>query len=176
MRAFEGRILNILQKFHDSTMPLRNREPGRTTIAFADEYDVQDLLQTHLLGLTPQVDLEDWKPSYAGTEERRDFLLKEVRATVLAKFVRDAEHVTELAEELIVDFDRYRGRADVDKVYCLVYDPQLLIGNPAALAEELSTAWRISGEPLEICVVIAPLDRSTATSTPQLKPPSSEAR
>lgn len=154
-------IVRVFEAFFETTKPLRQRRANKPSIDFKDEYDVQDLLRSHLLVLTPRVEAEEWTPSYAGKQKRMDFLLREFRSAVEAKFVRDATHAGQISEELIIDFDHYQGHPDVDALFCLVYDPGLLIKQPAALIQDLSKVRKIGDKTLEVHVVVSPPHRGS---------------
>jgi hypothetical protein len=81
---------------------------------------------------------EDWTPSYAGKSARIDFVLKNEQVAVEMKMTRDGLNDAKLADELIIDIDRYKAREDCKALFCFVYDPEHRLKNPAGLEADLS--------------------------------------
>lgn len=156
----EQMILRALKSFHDTTKPFRGRREGKPAIEFKDEYDVQDLLHAHLLVLTARVHPEEWCPSYAGRSARMDFLLTDLRSAVEAKRVRSYEHAKKISQELIEDIAHYANHPGVEMLYCLVYDPESLLMQPAALEEDLSKVHSAGENEVAVRVVVSPPRRS----------------
>lgn len=69
-------LSKIFEKFHICARQLKRRHAGRPTLEIKDEYDVQDLLNAILRLHFEDVRPEEWTPSYAGGNNRMDFLLK----------------------------------------------------------------------------------------------------
>ena len=42
-----------------------------------------------------------------------------------------------LSEELIVDIEKYQAHPNCKKIYCFVYDPDMILRNPAAIRNDL---------------------------------------
>jgi hypothetical protein len=118
--------------------PLASRRKGKAAFVLEDEYDVQDLLHGVLRLLFEDVRPEEPMGSRAGASARVDFLLKNERVLVEAKFVRAGHGAREIGEELIIDIERYRAHPDCDVLVALVYDPEKRIENPRGLEGDLS--------------------------------------
>lgn len=128
---------NIFNKFHRIARQLRTRHSSRATLQISDEYDVQDLLHALLLLHFDDVRPEEWTPSYAGGAVRMDFLLKQEKIVIEVKKTRDSMTAKSLGEELIIDKEKYAEHPDCEKLYCFVYDPEGLLGNPAGIKNDL---------------------------------------
>lgn len=138
--AAVDRLLLILKRFSIFSRQLRERGRGRTPFAIDDEYDLQYLLLALLRLHFEDVRPEEWTPSYAGGSSRMDFLLKHENIIVEAKFARSNHRDRQIADELIIDTDRYAKYPDYNLLACLVYDPDGFIENPRGLEKDLSHA------------------------------------
>ncbi len=132
------RIEHICARFPIVARQLRDRHQGRSTLTITDEYDVQDLLHALLKIDFDDVRAEEWSPSYAGKGSRLDFLIADHAVVVEVKKTRDTLRTGDLGDQLIVDIARYSRHPDCDRLICFIYDPELLIGNPAGLETDLS--------------------------------------
>lgn len=141
-----------LRRFSDFAHQLSSRRhAGREPFPFDDEYDVQDSLHAVLKLQFDDVRPEESTPSYAGGASRLDFLLPKVRTVVETKFVRPSLTDNKLGQELIVDIARYKAHQQCQTLYCLVYDPKKLLGNPAGLEHDLSKEH----DGLRVVVIVA---------------------
>ncbi len=131
-------IEHVCTHFHSIARQLRERHNGRKTLDIADEYDVQDLLHALLRLFFEDVRTEEWTPSYAGSSARVDFLLKKEQVVVEVKKTRASLRGKQLGDQLINDIARYKGHSDCSTLYCFVYDPEGLIGNPRGIESDLS--------------------------------------
>ena len=128
---------NILNKFTKVARQLNTRHDDRDTLTISDEYDVQDLLHALLLLHFDDVRAEEWTPSYAGGCERMDFLLKDLQTVIGVKKTRPKMTMKSLGEELIIDIEKYKVHPDCKQLYCFVYDPDYILGNPNAIRNDL---------------------------------------
>lgn len=128
---------NIFNKFHRVARQLRTRHNNRETLNVNDEYDVQDLLHALLLIHFDDVRAEEWTPSYAGGAVRMDFLINDINTVIEVKKTRNSMTSKSLGEELIVDIEKYQSHPKCDKLYCFVYDPEGLLGNPVEIKKDL---------------------------------------
>jgi hypothetical protein len=128
---------NLFNRFHKVARQLRTRHDSRATLNISDEYDVQDLLHALLLISFDDVRPEEWTPSYAGSASRMDFLLKNEKTVIEVKKTRKSMTQKSLGEELIIDIEKYQTHPDCEKLYCFVYDPEGLLGNPTGIKNDL---------------------------------------
>ena len=128
---------NLFNHFHKVARQLRTRYNSRPTLEIKDEYDVQDLLHALLLLHFEDVRPEEWTPSYAGGSLRMDFLLKDVGIVIEVKKTRMSMTAKTLGEELLIDREKYKVHPDCKKLYCFVYDPEGLLGNPVGIKRDL---------------------------------------
>ena len=143
----------ICNRFHYVASQLTKRYSSRPTINIEDEYDVQDLMHALLKLYFDDIRHEEWTPSYAGSSNRMDFLLKSEKIVVEAKKTRKNLRDKEIGDELIVDHAHYKQHADCETLVCFVYDPDRILSNPKALGTDLSA---LSSDRLTVKVFIAP--------------------
>ena len=136
----EELLENIFNKFHKVARQLRTRYNSRETLNITDEYDVQDLLHALLLLHFDDVRPEEWTPSYAGGAVRMDFLLKKEKIVIEVKKTRNTMTSKTLGEELIIDKEKYSSHPDCEKLYCFVYDPEGLLGNPMGIKNDIESS------------------------------------
>ena len=51
--------------------------------------------------------------------------------------IRDKAHAARVGDELIVDIEHYHRHPDCARLWCAVYDPRMLIRNPAGVVSDL---------------------------------------
>ena len=136
-RNADAELENIFNKFHKVARQLRTRHGSRNTLEINDEYDVQDLLHALLLLHYDDVRPEEWTPSYAGGSVRMDFLLKDEGIVIEVKKTRKTMTAKSLSEELLIDREKYKVHPDCNTLYCFVYDPEGLLGNPTGIKRDL---------------------------------------
>lgn len=131
-------VIGILERFPAVARALATRNQKREPLAITDEYDVQYILGALLAAHFDDVRPEEWTPSYAGKSSRMDFLLKRERIVVETKFARSGHTDKEIADELIIDKERYKRHPECDVLVCFVYDPSHVSRNPVGLEDDLA--------------------------------------
>lgn len=129
----------IFSKFHSVARQLKHRRKTkgkpRKTLEITDEYDVQDLLHALLRIYFDDIREEDAVPKYATKSSKMDFLLKNESIAVEVKFARTDDDKKRIADEIIIDIERYQSHPNVKELYCFVYDYNKEIVNPAEIEE-----------------------------------------
>jgi hypothetical protein len=143
----------IFTRFHRVVIQLRSRRDSRPTIEVRDEYDVQDLLHALLRIYFYDIRSEEWTPSYAGSSNRMDFLLKNEGLVVEVKKTRDKLRDRDIGNELLIDIARYKSHPDCKTLVCFVYDPEGFISNPTGLENDLN---KLSNSEFKVSVYISP--------------------
>jgi len=131
-------ILRIIERFDMIVKQLRPRHNSRETLNVSDEYDVQDLSHALLKLYFDDIRPEEWTPSYAGKSSRIDFFLPDLELAIETKMTREGLSDKEVGEQLVIDKEYYRKRADVKRLICFVYDPNGRIKNPRGFEKDLS--------------------------------------
>jgi hypothetical protein len=146
-------VVLLCRRFHHFARQLHTRTRRRLPLTIEDEYDVQYLLHAILRLHFDDVRAEEWTPSYAGGSSRMDFLLQRERIVVEVKKTRNTLAADrDVADQLIIDIDRYSHHSACETLVCFVYDPDRYINNPVGLEADLSR----SHNGLRVIVVISP--------------------
>jgi hypothetical protein len=148
-----ARIVQLADSFHRVAVKLRERRTRREPLLINDEYDVQYLLAALLETRFDDVRPEDWLPTYAGGARRVDFFLKNEGMFLETKMTRDGLTDSRVGDELIIDIEHYKQRADCKALVCFVYDPDHRLKNPRGLENDLSKQH----EKLFVGVMVRPL-------------------
>lgn len=143
----------LFNRFHQVARQLRNRYDSRVTIDVKDEYDVQDLIHALLKIYFDDIRPEEWTPSYAGSSNRMDFLLKDEQLVVEVKKTRDVLRDKLIGEQLIVDITKYKEHPDCKTLVCFIYDAEGLIANPTGLENDLN---KLSTDRLSVKTYVFP--------------------
>jgi REase_DpnII-MboI len=157
----EGRIdavktvLAVAQRMLLVERSLRRRHGDRPTITVGDEYDTQDLLRSLLVIFFEDVREETATPEYAAGSSRIDFILPDFKVAIEVKKSRDSMTSKTLADELIVDRDRYTQDDRVGHLICIVFDHEGRLSNPRGLESDLSRESSAAG----LAVTVKIIDR-----------------
>ncbi len=133
--TFYGVIETVIKGLPRAMHPLVQRRKGAQALSFAMESDLQDLLHSLLRPWIRDIRAEEYTPSYAGSSTRIDFVLPQYKLGLELKIVRDVTHAKKVGEELIIDIEHYREHKDCETLWCVVYDPQHHLKNPASLSD-----------------------------------------
>jgi len=144
------RIVFICDRFPLFVRQLRERGRDRTPLLVDDEYDLQHVLLALLRLEFDDVRSEEWTPSYAGGSSRMDFLMKSESIVLEAKKTRETLRDRQVADQLIIDIDRYSEHPDCKTLICFVYDPDGILDNPKGLELDLSG----SRDSLQVIVLV----------------------
>ena len=145
-------IERICLRFHSVARQLRSRHSNRDTLNIEDEYDVQDLMHALLKINFDDIRPEEWTPSNSGGSSRVDFLLKQEKIVIEIKKTRTSLKPAEIGSQLLVDIARYRQHPDCRLLFCFIYDPEGIIGNPTGFERDLEN----SGNDLKVRVIVGP--------------------
>ena len=136
--------------------PLEHRRKDAKSLTFESEYDIQDLIHSQLRPWVSDIRPEEFTPSYAGSATRMDFLLPEHQLVIEVKRIRDKSHAARVGKELIVDIEHYCRHPDCARLWCAVYDPDLLIRNPTGMISDLQGKRSTSDGPVSVHVLVIP--------------------
>ena len=86
-----------------------------------------------------------------------DFLLPEHKPGIEIKRVRDKAHASKVSDELNSRHRAHYSRhQDCDQLWCVVYDPDLLIKNPTGMISDLEGSRSTSDGSLSVHVLVIP--------------------
>ena len=143
----------LFAKFHRIAQTLRNRHDNRQTLIIQDEYDVQDLLRALLKEHFEDVRDEDYVPSYAGSNSRVDFVLKNEKIVIEVKMTNDRLKDKEAGSQLLIDIGRYKNHPDCGLLVLFIYDKGDHIINKPGLISDLNN---MSSNGLDVITFINP--------------------
>lgn len=146
-------VLTVAQRMLLVERSLGRRHRGRPTISVEDEYDTQDLLRSLLVIFFEDVREETATPEYAGGSTRIDFILPDFQVAIEVKKSRDSMTPKSLADELIIDRDRYARDERVGHLICLVFDHEGRLMNPRGLESDLSRESSAAGLAVTVKIV-----------------------
>jgi hypothetical protein len=145
-------VLHVGERVIYVSRELARRRKGKPTFELEDEYDAQDLIRGLLRIFFDDVRAEAVTGEYAGGAARVDFVLPGFHLAIELKFTRDSMTDRSLADELIVDRDRYKEDGRVNHLMCLVFDYEGHLSNPRGLERDLER--EVSAEGLAVTVRI----------------------
>lgn len=145
-------VLQLGERIVYVSRELAKRRSGKPAFTFDDEYDAQDLVRAMLRTFFEDVRAESVVPEYAGGSSRIDFVLPEYRLAIELKRSRESMSDRVLADELIVDRDRYGQDGRVNHLVCMVFDYAGYLNNPRGLERDLE--HEASAEGLAVTVRI----------------------
>lgn len=137
-KEIDALLERIIRGLPRAMHPLVHRRKGATCLSFENEYDLQDLLHSQLRPWIADIRPEEFTPSYAGSSTRMDFLFPKHKLVIEVKRVRDRQHGKKIGDELIIDIEHYRRHPQCDRLWCVIYDPDGFIPNPAGMSSDLS--------------------------------------
>lgn len=133
---------NILEKFPRVVRQLKERRKEkdipRPTLEVKDEYDVQDLLCSLLKINFEIVKKEIGTEHHAGGTARMDLVLDDEEIIIEVKMVRKDHTLKKLADELIVDIERYLEKYSCKFLYFFIYDPTNILPNLQELVNDIN--------------------------------------
>jgi hypothetical protein len=153
--ALDG-VLAIVDHFPASAGVLGNRQQNRVPFMITDEYDVQDLFQSLVLSIIPDIVPEDPAPKVAGRSSRLDFTSKATRLGFELKHVKSSNHVKVIRKEILLDERTYQEHPYIDTVVVFVHDPGCHIPLDArtAFESDLTTQVTVSGRTVRYVVKV----------------------
>lgn len=151
-----GSVLAALNSFTDIVRYLNTRRSAGAVLDLTNEASVQDalylMLRPWILDLVP----ENPTDKVANRFSIKDFVSKENRFVIEAKFVRSADHGKSLVKEVNDDIETYRYHAYCDDLVFFIYDPEGYIPDAAAMERHLKVARSYDGRTLRCHGVIKP--------------------
>lgn len=137
-RSFPLFAKQLLVRRRDVKVDNSKKRLCRSTVEMTDEYDVQDTFHALLKLFFDNVKAEEWTPSYAGNQNRVDFVLPDQRIVIEAKYFGKKLKNRDIAQQLIIDERYYRQHSDCDALIAIIYDPELRCENPRAFERDIT--------------------------------------
>ena len=149
-------IVSALDQFMECVRYLNTRRSKGTKLNLESEADVQDALYLMLRPWVLDLVYENPTDKVGNRFAIKDYISKEAKTVIEAKYVRDAAHGKSIAKELHDDIETYRHHPSCDHLVFFVYDPDSLIPNVAALQTEMTTKRVYDGKLLVCHLIVCP--------------------
>jgi hypothetical protein len=149
-------VVAALQEFNECVRYLNTRRSSGSILRHDSEAAVQDALYLILRPWIPDLVAETPTEKLANRFTVRDFVSKELRLIVEAKFIRDKQHGKSIAKELHDDIEVYRHDLVCDTIVFFVYDPDSNIPDERELRRTIEQSRVYDGRPLNCILVVKP--------------------
>lgn len=147
-------VLTALDSFGEIVRYLNTRRNKVVTIT--SEAAVQDVLYMMTRPWLHDLVPENPTDRTANTYSIKDFVSKETRIVVEAKFVRNREHGKSITQEINHDIEMYRYHLSCDDLIFFIYDPENHIPDTLALERHVQTSRTYGDKTLRCHAVIKP--------------------
>lgn len=128
-------IIRIMSNWSNMVASFTKHRKDISPIKITNKPEMQYLLEGVLRLLFNDVRPETYTPNHGNKSNRTDFLLPKDRILIECKMTREGLNDTKLSEALIIDKEHYRKHSGIDRILCLVYDPERRIQNPEGIKD-----------------------------------------
>lgn len=149
-------ILAAVEEFMECVRYLNTRRSSGAVLNLDDEAAVQDTLYLMLRPWISDLVPENPTDKIANRYSIKDFVSRELRVVIEAKFVRNAEHGKSISKELNDDIETYRYHPCCDNLVFFIYDPDANIPDVAALVRHVAQTRTYGNKTLRCYVVVKP--------------------
>lgn len=150
------RVVASLQQFGECVRYLNNRRSKGTVINITSEGDVQDAIYLMLRPWVHDLIWENPTDKVGARYSIKDFLSKQLKVVVEAKYVRDKSHGKNITSELHDDIETYRHHAYCETLVFFIYDPHTFIPDVPGLQKHIETKRTYDGKSLTVYCVVKP--------------------
>jgi hypothetical protein len=151
-----GNILSALGQFNECVRYLKTRRSKGAILRLESEADVQDALYLMLRPWITDLIYENPTDKVGNRFSIKDFIAKEARTVIEAKYIRNESHGKSVAAELHDDIETYRHHPLCDNIVFFIYDPESLIPDVLALRSEIIVERTYGGKPLRCYLIVCP--------------------
>jgi hypothetical protein len=149
-------VIAALQEFNECVRYLNTRRSDGAILRLDAEAAVQDALYLILRPWIPDLVAETPTERLASRFTIRDFVSKELRLIIEAKFVRDKQHGKAITKELHDDIEVYRHDPLYDTIIFFIYDPDSSIPDERELRRTIEQSRVYDGRTFNCLVVVKP--------------------
>jgi hypothetical protein len=150
------KVVSALQQFGECVRYLNNRRSKGTVINIKSEADVQDAVYLMLRPWVHDLTWENPTDKVGSRYAIKDFLSKQLKVVVEAKYVRDKEHGKHITTELHDDIEIYRHHPECETIVFFIYDPHTFIPDVPGLQKHIETQRTYDGRQLTVYCVVKP--------------------
>lgn len=130
-------VVEALEQFDECVRYLNNRRSKGAVIRVESEDDVQDVVYLMLRPFVRDLNWESPGEKVASRFVIKDFVSREGRVVIEAKYVRDDKHGKDISREMHDDIEMYRHYPWADVVVFFVYDPDGFIPSVTELRRHI---------------------------------------
>ena len=149
-------VLAAIEEFMECVRYLNTRRSSGAILNLDDEAAVQDTLYLMLRPWISDLVPENPTDKIANRYSIKDFLSRELRLVIEAKFIRNPEHGKSISKELNDDIETYRYHPHCDDLVFFIYDPDANIPDVAALVRHIAQMRTYGSKSLRCYVVVKP--------------------
>ncbi len=149
-------ILSALRQFQECVRYLNTRHSAGAILQLDSEEAAQDALYLMLRPWVHDLVPESPTEKVGNRYTIRDFVSKQARTILEAKFIRNKDHGKCISKELNDDIETYRHHVHCDTLIFFIYDPSLLIPDRQQLINAVETERVYAGRKLECKLVVMP--------------------
>jgi len=130
----QNRIFDIIFHYMKGAV---NEFERRTNSIFKNEPELQNFIFAVLRCLFASVEYEDPTEKICGTFTRKDFVIKDHKIIIEVKYVHKSGDQQKIANELSIDYPRYKNCKYGGTIINYIYDPKGCITNHSQYSKEL---------------------------------------
>ncbi len=149
-------VVSALEQFQECIRYLNTRRSKGAIIDINAEDDVQDVLFLMLRPWVPDLLPENPTDRSASRYVIKDFLSKQLKTVIEAKFIRDKKHGKDISKELHDDIEMYRNHPDCLEIVFFIYDPDSLVPDAAGLKKQIQGVRNYDGRSLRVSCLVKP--------------------
>jgi hypothetical protein len=151
-------IIAALGRFQECVRYLNTRRSAGAVLNLESEADVQDALYLMLRPWVPDLIPENPSERIASRYTIKDFVSRQAKTVIEAKYVRDTDHGKSISKEMHDDIETYRHHSHCDTLIFFIYDPNSLIPDQQRLREQIEEEryYRQSGRTLRCVLIVKP--------------------
>jgi hypothetical protein len=149
-------LIEILEMFATSAGYISKRAGNRPSYQIEEEQDVRDLLYAIIKSVFPDARIEEYTRTHAGSAKRIDIVIPRVLTVIEIKYVRNANHAKNIADELRVDFESYHIYPNCKKVIAYVWDPKAYLVDRSNFVNDLRGARVKGSNQFNVDVMVKP--------------------
>jgi len=150
------KLVSALDQFQECVRYLNTRRSSGAVINISSENDVQDVVYLMLRPWITDIVYENPTDRFGSRYVIKDFLTKELKTVVEAKYVRDKKHGKGISKELHDDIESYKTHPDAQNIIFFIYDPNALIPDATALRRHIDGTRKYGEKTISVYCIVKP--------------------
>jgi len=132
-----AKIADALEQFQECVRYLNTRRSSGAVLNLNSEADVQDAVYLILRPWVTDLVWENPTGKVANRYTIKDFVTREAKTVIEAKYVRNENHGRQISREMHDDIENYRHHQHCNNLIFFVYDPNSFIPDLERLREQI---------------------------------------